>query len=78
MRRSPMYSLSHSGLALAAVGRYAEAARVFEETRAFGRKYGVVPLLARGTSMSAGYHFSLEDYDTAEQSSSRPASWLGG
>jgi tetratricopeptide (TPR) repeat protein len=62
-----MYSLSHSALALAAVGRYAEAARVYEETRAFGRKYGVVPLLARATSMSAGYHFSLEDYDTAER-----------
>ena len=62
-----MYSLSHSALALAAVGRYAEAARVFGETRAFGRKYGVVPLLARAISMSAGYHFSLGDYDTAER-----------
>ena len=62
-----MYSLSHSALALAAVGRYAEAERVFEETRAFGRKYGVVPLLARGISMSAGYRFGLEDYDTAER-----------
>jgi tetratricopeptide (TPR) repeat protein len=62
-----MYSLSHSAMALAAVGRYAEAERVFGETRAFGRKYGVVPLLARGTSMSAGYRFGLEDYDTAER-----------
>ena len=61
-----MYSLSHSALALAAVGRYTEAERVFGETRVFGRKYGVVPLLARAISMSAGYRFSLEDYDTAE------------
>ncbi len=62
-----MYSLSHSAMALAAVGRYADAARVFDETHAFGRKYGVVPLLARAISMSAGYHFSLEDFDTAER-----------
>jgi tetratricopeptide (TPR) repeat protein len=61
-----MYSLSHSALALAAVGRYAEAARAFSETRAFGRKYGVMPLLARAISMSAGYPFSLEDYETAK------------
>ena len=62
-----MYSLSHSALALAAIGRYADAARVFGETRAFGRKYGVMPLLARAISMSAGYPFSLGDYDTAER-----------
>ena len=61
-----MYSLSHSALAFAAVGHYADAARAFSETRAFGRKYGVVPLLARAISMSAGYPFSLEDYETAE------------
>ena len=62
-----MYSLSHSALALAAVGRYADAARAFSETRAFGRKYGVMPLLARAISMSAGYPFSLGDYETAER-----------
>ena len=62
-----MYSLSHSALALSAVGRYADAARVFGETRAFGRKYGVMPLLARAISMSGGYPFSLGDYDTAER-----------
>ena len=62
-----MYSLSHSALALASIGRYADAARAFDETRAFGRKYGVMPLLARAISMSGGYPFSLEDYDTAER-----------
>ena len=62
-----MYSLSHSALALAAVGRYADASRVFSETRAFGRKYGVVPLLARAISMSAGFPLSLGDYQTAEE-----------
>jgi hypothetical protein len=62
-----MYSLSHSALALAGVGRYAESVRRFDETRAFGRKYGVVPLLARAISMSAGAHFSLGDLDTAER-----------
>ena len=54
-------------MALASVGHYAQAARVFDETHAFARKYGVVPLLARATSMSAGYHFSLGDFDTAER-----------
>ncbi len=49
-----MYSLSHLGLNLGSVGRYAEAATVFDEVRQFGRKYGVLsPLLARATSMSA-------------------------
>jgi predicted Ser/Thr protein kinase len=62
-----MYSLSHSALALASIGRYADAASAFAETRAFGRKYGVMPLLARAISMSGGYPFSLEDYDTAER-----------
>jgi tetratricopeptide (TPR) repeat protein/predicted Ser/Thr protein kinase len=62
-----MYSLSHSALALSAIGRYADAARAFSETRAFGRKYGALPLLARAISMSGGYPFSLEDYDTAER-----------
>jgi tetratricopeptide (TPR) repeat protein/predicted Ser/Thr protein kinase len=62
-----MYSLSHSALALAAVGRYADASRVFSETRAFGRKYGVVPMLARAISMSGGFPLSLEDYETAEE-----------
>jgi len=62
-----MYSLSHSALAFAAVGRYEDAARAFAETRAFGRKYGVMPLLARAISMSGGYPFSLGDYETAER-----------
>ena len=44
-----MYSLSHLGLNLGSIGRYAEAATVFDEARQFGHKYGVLPLLARAT-----------------------------
>ena len=61
-----MYALSHHGLSLGSVGRYAEAATVFEEVRQFGRKYGVLPLLARATAMSAGFHLSVFDFEGAE------------
>ena len=61
-----MYSLSHYALGLAAVGRYADSARIFAETKAFGRKYGTLPMLARAISMSAGSHLSLGDLDGAE------------
>ena len=61
-----MYALSHFGLSLGSVGRYAEAAKVFDEVRQFGRKYGVLPLLARATAMSAGFHLSVFDFEGAE------------
>lgn len=61
-----MYSLSHYALSLAAVGRYADAARVFGEGEAFGRKYGTLPMLARCISMSAGFRLSLGDLAGAE------------
>jgi tetratricopeptide (TPR) repeat protein/predicted Ser/Thr protein kinase len=61
-----MYALSHYGLSLGAIGRYRDAARTFEEARAFGRKYGVLPPLARATSMSGGFHVSVFDLDGAE------------
>jgi DNA-binding winged helix-turn-helix (wHTH) protein/tetratricopeptide (TPR) repeat protein len=61
-----MYSLTHLGLNLAAVGRYAEAAKAFEEARNFGRKYGAVPMLARATAMAAGLHLALFDFEGAE------------
>jgi len=61
-----MYTLSHYAISLAAVGRYADAARVFEESVAFGRKYGTLPMVARTISMSAGSHLSLGDLDGAE------------
>src|SRR5262245_62395456 len=61
-----MNSLSHYGLSLAGVGRYADAARIFAQAQEFGRKYGTLPLLARATSMSAGFRLSLGDLDGAE------------
>jgi DNA-binding winged helix-turn-helix (wHTH) protein len=56
-----MYSLSHLALNLGSVGRYAEAATVFDEVRQFGHRYGVLPLLARATSMVAGLHLNVFD-----------------
>ncbi len=61
-----MYSLTHLGLNLAAVGRYAEATKVFHEARTFGRKYGAIPMLARATAMAAGLHLTLFDFEGAE------------
>ena len=60
-----MFSLANFGLSLGGAGRYAEAARVFEEVRQFGRKYGVIPPLARAISMSAGFHLSVFDFEGA-------------
>src|SRR5437016_13292761 len=61
-----MYSLTHLGLSLAAVGRYAEATEAFHEARSFGRKYGAIPMLARATAMAAGLHLTLLDFEGAE------------
>jgi tetratricopeptide (TPR) repeat protein/predicted Ser/Thr protein kinase len=61
-----MYALTHYGLSLGAIGRYRDAASTFEEARQFGRKYGVLPPLARATSMSGGFHLSVFDLDGAE------------
>jgi tetratricopeptide (TPR) repeat protein len=61
-----MFALPHVGLSLGSVGRYTEAAAVFDEARQFGRKYGVLPLLARATAMSAGFHLSVFDFEGAE------------
>jgi tetratricopeptide (TPR) repeat protein len=60
-----MYSLPHFGLILGSVGRYAEAAKLFDEAGQFGRKYGVRPLLARATAMAAGFHLSMFDFEEA-------------
>ena len=57
-----MFSLPNLGLALAASGRYDEAARVFEEARRFGRQYGVDTLLARAIAMSAGFRLDVYDF----------------
>jgi DNA-binding winged helix-turn-helix (wHTH) protein len=61
-----MYSLSHLALNLGSMGRYAEAAKVFDEVRQFGHKYGVLPLLARATSMVAGFHLNVFDVTGTE------------
>ena len=61
-----MYALSHYGLSLGAIGRYRDASRTFEEAREFGRKYGVLPPLARAMAMSGGFHLSVFDLDGAE------------
>jgi DNA-binding winged helix-turn-helix (wHTH) protein/tetratricopeptide (TPR) repeat protein len=61
-----MYSLTHLGLNLAAVGRYAEALNLFQEARTFGRTYGAIPMLARATAMEAGIHLALFDFEGAE------------
>jgi tetratricopeptide (TPR) repeat protein len=62
-----MFTLGHFGLSLATVGRYDEAARTFEEMREFGRRYGVLPLLARGISMSTVLPLALADFPGAEK-----------
>ncbi len=59
---STMFGMPHLGLALAAGGRYEEAARVFAEGQKFGREYGIWPFLARSISMSAGFHLDVFDY----------------
>jgi tetratricopeptide (TPR) repeat protein len=61
-----MWGLPHLGLSLGSAGHYAEAAKVFDEVRQFGRKHGVFPLLARATSMSAGFHLDVFDFVGAE------------
>jgi class 3 adenylate cyclase/tetratricopeptide (TPR) repeat protein len=61
----------HLGLALAACGRYTEAASVFEEARQLGRKHEVWPFHARAIAMSAGFHLEVFDFkgneDLAEE-----------
>lgn len=61
-----MNALPHTGLALAAMGRYDEAARLFEEAREIGRKYMVRTLLARSIAISAGFHMDVFDFHGAE------------
>ena len=61
-----MYGLPHYGLALGGIGRFDDAFRIFGEARRFGRKYGVLPLLARATAMEAGVHLAIFDLEGAE------------
>ena len=57
----------HLGLALAACGRYAEAASVFEEARQLGRKHEVWAFHARAIAMSAGFHLEVFDFKGNEK-----------
>ena len=60
-----LYALQHLGLSLSGAGRFDEALGVFDEARAFGRRCGALPLLARATSMSVAPLLSLGDLDGA-------------
>lgn len=62
-----VYALQHLAITLTGAGRYAEAQRAFEEMREFGRRHGVLPMLARGIAMSAGIHIGLGDYARGEE-----------
>ena len=57
-----VYALQHLAICLAGAGRYSDACRTFEEMREFGRRHGVLPMLARGNAMFAGIHISLGNY----------------
>jgi tetratricopeptide (TPR) repeat protein len=61
-----LLAMSHLGLNLAGLGRYAEVSQVFAEARRFGRQYEIWPLLARCISMSSSYHLDLFDFAGAE------------
>ena len=60
-----LYALQHLGLSLSGAGRFDEALLVFDEARAFGRRCGALPLLARATSMSVAPLLSLGDLEGA-------------
>jgi len=57
----------HLGLALAACGRYSEAASVFEEARELGRKHEIWQFHARAVAMSAGFHLEVFDFKGNER-----------
>jgi tetratricopeptide (TPR) repeat protein len=61
-----MSALPQLGMALAASGRYQEAASMFDEARRFGREYGIGTMLARAIAMSAGYHLDVFNFGVNE------------
>jgi hypothetical protein len=69
--------LSNHGLALAGRGRYAEAERALDEAQELGRSAGATALLARATSMAAGWRLELDDLDGAEATAERAAELAG-
>jgi tetratricopeptide (TPR) repeat protein len=60
------FSHAHLGMALAASGRYSEAARVFEEAKQLGLKHEVWAFLARTVAISAGFHLDVFDFQGNE------------
>lgn len=62
-----MYSLSHLGLSLAAIGQYGDALVAYDEARRYGREYRIHSLLARAIAMSTGVHLDLFDFVRAEE-----------
>jgi class 3 adenylate cyclase/tetratricopeptide (TPR) repeat protein len=58
---------AHLGLALAACGRYSEAARVFNEAIQLGCKHEIWTFHARAIAMSAGFHLELFDFKGNER-----------
>ncbi len=63
---SLLVGLPPLGMALAASGRYREAALAFAEARAIGERHRATSLLSRAVAMSTGFHLDLGDVDTAE------------
>lgn len=63
---SLLVGLPPLGMALAANGRYREAAATFAEARAIGERARATSLLSRAVSMSTGFHLDVGDVDTAE------------
>jgi len=63
---SLLVSLPPLGMALAASGRYRDAAAAFAEARGIGERHRATSLLARAISMSTGMHLDLGDVDAAE------------
>jgi tetratricopeptide (TPR) repeat protein len=61
-----MVALPQIGLALAAMGRYAEAQAVFDEAREVGTRYDTLPLVARALAMSVGYRQDIFDFAGAD------------
>lgn len=54
-------------LALAAMGRYEDAAETFAEAREFGEEFGTGGFLARAIAMYGGVRLELDDFDGAER-----------
>lgn len=69
MRGEPLkqiFPLQDLGLALAAIGQYTEAVRVFEEAQRLSRAHENWPLLARSVANLAGWHLDVFDYASNE------------